>query len=128
MNGVNAAGPPVEAAGARVKGPGPPSRPASNPPVRRAVRASVTGVSLPLRWRSSDHEWGRAFPVAPPGVPLRVTPEGAGGRRCTRARRPVMRESGPSGADVREVDVVVVGGGPAGEVVAGRCADRGLDT
>ena len=26
------------------------------------------------------------------------------------------------------VDVVVVGGGPAGEVVAGRCADRGLDT
>src|SRR4051812_18067858 len=39
-----------------------------------------------------------------------------------------MRESGPSGADVRQVDVVVVGGGPAGEVVAGRCADRGLDT
>src|SRR4051794_35270864 len=39
-----------------------------------------------------------------------------------------MTESGPSGADVREVDVVVVGGGPAGEVVAGRCADRGLDT
>jgi dihydrolipoamide dehydrogenase len=27
-----------------------------------------------------------------------------------------------------EVDVVVVGGGPAGEVVAGRCADRGLQT
>ncbi|MGY1693682.1 MULTISPECIES: dihydrolipoyl dehydrogenase family protein [unclassified Geodermatophilus] len=27
-----------------------------------------------------------------------------------------------------EVDVVVVGGGPAGEVAAGRCADRGLDT
>ena len=27
-----------------------------------------------------------------------------------------------------EVDVVVVGGGPAGEVVAGRCSDRGLDT
>jgi pyruvate/2-oxoglutarate dehydrogenase complex dihydrolipoamide dehydrogenase (E3) component len=27
-----------------------------------------------------------------------------------------------------EVDVVVIGGGPAGEVVAGRCADRGLDT
>src|SRR3954453_12527720 len=39
-----------------------------------------------------------------------------------------MTESGPSEADVREVDVVVVGGGPAGEVVAGRCADRGLDT
>ncbi|MGY1739119.1 MULTISPECIES: dihydrolipoyl dehydrogenase family protein [unclassified Blastococcus] len=29
-------------------------------------------------------------------------------------------------ADVVEVDVVVVGGGPAGEVAAGRCADRGL--
>ena len=27
-----------------------------------------------------------------------------------------------------EVDVVVIGGGPAGEVVAGRCAGRGLDT
>jgi pyruvate/2-oxoglutarate dehydrogenase complex dihydrolipoamide dehydrogenase (E3) component len=27
-----------------------------------------------------------------------------------------------------EVDAVVVGGGPAGEVAAGRCADRGLDT
>jgi dihydrolipoamide dehydrogenase len=27
-----------------------------------------------------------------------------------------------------EVDVVVIGGGPAGEVVAGRCADRGLET
>jgi pyruvate/2-oxoglutarate dehydrogenase complex dihydrolipoamide dehydrogenase (E3) component len=27
-----------------------------------------------------------------------------------------------------EVDVVVVGGGPAGEVAAGRCADRGLTT
>src|SRR3954462_2754416 len=27
-----------------------------------------------------------------------------------------------------EVDVVVVGGGPAGEVAAGRCADRGLHT
>src|SRR5215218_9046704 len=27
-----------------------------------------------------------------------------------------------------EVDVVVVGGGPAGEVAAGRCADRGLET
>jgi dihydrolipoamide dehydrogenase len=27
-----------------------------------------------------------------------------------------------------EVDVVVVGGGPAGEVIAGRCSDRGLDT
>src|SRR5436305_2930534 len=39
-----------------------------------------------------------------------------------------MRESGAGGADDREVDVVVVGGGPAGEVVAGRCADRGLDT
>ncbi|MGY1615460.1 dihydrolipoyl dehydrogenase family protein [Geodermatophilus sp. SYSU D00691] len=26
-----------------------------------------------------------------------------------------------------EVDVVVVGGGPAGEVLAGRCADRGVD-
>jgi pyruvate/2-oxoglutarate dehydrogenase complex dihydrolipoamide dehydrogenase (E3) component len=28
----------------------------------------------------------------------------------------------------REVDVVVIGGGPAGEVAAGRCADRGLET
>jgi pyruvate/2-oxoglutarate dehydrogenase complex dihydrolipoamide dehydrogenase (E3) component len=27
-----------------------------------------------------------------------------------------------------EFDVVVVGGGPAGEVAAGRCADRGLAT
>ncbi|MCV2491958.1 NAD(P)/FAD-dependent oxidoreductase [Geodermatophilus sp. YIM 151500] len=27
-----------------------------------------------------------------------------------------------------EVDVVVIGGGPAGEVAAGRCADRGLET
>src|SRR3954463_8558872 len=39
-----------------------------------------------------------------------------------------MTESGPSEADVRQVDVVVVGGGPAGEVAAGRTADRGLDT
>ncbi|RFU21572.1 dihydrolipoyl dehydrogenase family protein [Geodermatophilus marinus] len=31
-------------------------------------------------------------------------------------------------AAVQEVDVVVVGGGPAGEVVAGRCADHGLST
>src|SRR3954454_19806462 len=31
-------------------------------------------------------------------------------------------------ADVLAADVVVVGGGPAGEVVAGRVADRGLDT
>ncbi|MGY1710513.1 dihydrolipoyl dehydrogenase family protein [Geodermatophilus sp. SYSU D00758] len=31
-------------------------------------------------------------------------------------------------AAVQEVDVVVVGGGPAGEVVAGRCAQRGLST
>ena len=31
-------------------------------------------------------------------------------------------------ADVLTADVVVVGGGPAGEVVAGRVADRGLDT
>jgi len=30
--------------------------------------------------------------------------------------------------DETDVDVVVIGGGPAGEVVAGRCADRGLDT
>src|SRR3954466_14999748 len=35
---------------------------------------------------------------------------------------------GTSGADVREADVFVIGGGPAGEVVAGRCADRGLGT
>src|ERR687884_1561927 len=28
--------------------------------------------------------------------------------------------------DEREVDVLVVGAGPAGEVVAGRCADGGL--
>jgi pyruvate/2-oxoglutarate dehydrogenase complex dihydrolipoamide dehydrogenase (E3) component len=35
----------------------------------------------------------------------------------------------PSGADAAlEVDVVVIGGGPAGEVAAGRCADRGLQT
>src|SRR3954453_9997281 len=27
-----------------------------------------------------------------------------------------------------EVDVVGIGGGPAGEVAAGRCGDRGLDT
>src|SRR4051794_8654830 len=31
-----------------------------------------------------------------------------------------------SPSEGREVDVVVVGGGPAGEVAAGRCADRGL--
>src|SRR3954471_19273532 len=31
-------------------------------------------------------------------------------------------------ADVLAADVVVVGGGPAGEVLAGRVADRGLDT
>ncbi|MGY1792363.1 dihydrolipoyl dehydrogenase family protein [Geodermatophilus sp. SYSU D00525] len=37
-----------------------------------------------------------------------------------------MSESGVS--EVLEVDVVVVGGGPAGEVAAGRCADRGLET
>src|SRR3954451_2561255 len=30
--------------------------------------------------------------------------------------------------DETDVDVVVIGGGPAGEVVAGRCADRGFDT
>jgi pyruvate/2-oxoglutarate dehydrogenase complex dihydrolipoamide dehydrogenase (E3) component len=39
-----------------------------------------------------------------------------------------MHAYGVDGAEVLEVDVVVVGGGPAGEVVAGRCADRGLDT
>ncbi|HEX2072696.1 MAG TPA: NAD(P)/FAD-dependent oxidoreductase [Geodermatophilus sp.] len=34
----------------------------------------------------------------------------------------------PAPAGSLEVDVVVIGGGPAGEVLAGRCADRGLST
>jgi pyruvate/2-oxoglutarate dehydrogenase complex dihydrolipoamide dehydrogenase (E3) component len=38
-----------------------------------------------------------------------------------------MTGSGAGGVDVLEADVVVIGGGPAGEVVAGRCADRGAD-
>jgi dihydrolipoamide dehydrogenase len=38
-----------------------------------------------------------------------------------------MSEPVPNG-DVLSADVVVVGGGPAGEVLAGRVADRGLDT
>src|SRR3954453_13413372 len=78
-------------------------------------------------WRS-PRDGGGACAVAPGRVPLRVTPE-----RCRRtteheARRPEMHAYGEDGADVLETDVVVVGGGPAGEVVAGRCADRGLDT
>src|SRR3954452_17648472 len=39
-----------------------------------------------------------------------------------------MGTYGATGADVVRADVVVIGGGTAGEVVAGRCADRGLDT
>jgi len=38
-----------------------------------------------------------------------------------------MSNSVPNG-DVLSADVVVVGGGPAGEVLAGRVADRGLET
>jgi pyruvate/2-oxoglutarate dehydrogenase complex dihydrolipoamide dehydrogenase (E3) component len=45
-----------------------------------------------------------------------------------RAKKPEMGGRAMDGTTVLETDVVVVGGGPAGEVVAGRCADRGLDT
>src|SRR4051794_14698733 len=66
---------------------------------------------------------GRRWYLRCPPVALVVT-RNARARRWTTVH---MSKSVPNG-DVLSADVVVVGGGPAGEVLAGRVADRGLET